>query len=52
MTKAEITLRDKIISQIKNVRKQLAETTDCEERKAILEELCILYARLQAAIAR
>ena len=36
-----------ILAQIRAVRAQLAEA-DREERKALLEQLCILYARLQA----
>jgi len=40
-----MTTRDKLLAQIKVVRKQLQEA-DKEERKALLEELCVLYARL------
>lgn len=43
-----MTTRDKLLAQIKVVRKQLQEA-DKEERKVLLEELCVLYARLATA---
>lgn len=41
-------MREKILAQIRAVRAQLQEANDHEERKALMEWLCILYAQLQA----
>ena len=49
MTKAKEITREEIINRIRKVRKALEEA-DKEERKALLEQLCVLYAWL-AAIA-
>ena len=40
---------EKIRAEIRAVRQAL-EDADREERKALLEQLCVLYARLQALI--
>ncbi len=42
-------MREEIIAKIKAVREQLADTSDREERRILLEQLCVLYAWLQAA---
>lgn len=50
MTSNNQITREMIITRIREVRAQLAEA-EKEERKALLEQLCVLYAWL-AAIAR
>lgn len=42
-------MREKIIAKIKAVREQLTDTRDHEERRVLLEQLCILYAQLASA---
>lgn len=45
MTKTNQITRETILARIREVRKELAEAGH-EERKALLEELCVLYAWL------
>lgn len=44
----DIMNREDLIAKIRNIRQQLQDA-DKEERRILLEELCVLYARLATA---